>query len=297
MGEEIKSFKNLEIVDVQKKTFFLSSKLFFGAFGGIYTVYDENRVKIQKTIVKIGLQNNMFSERGFYLKYCKNKKSKHILEMITHGTVTVNKEKYIFMFFPKLKNTLQNKLEKITDENLKKKFIYNSMINLIDALEFLHEYGVIHSDIKDNNIMFDKNNILYLIDFNTYQKKSKTLKENYKNFSGSFEFAPVNAHKGIYLEINDLESLLYNGIDWLNYNQNILPWSTNSHQNKAKIKEAHLKIIESKIDFINNINKYTNDEKFLQYCRIIKSVQNDELINNNKFYKTYDCLKTIFLED
>lgn len=79
-------------------------------------------------------------------------------------------------FIPKVVEILENKtliLEFIPGYNLKEirvknelgwREIRNIFLQLLDLISYLHENGVIHGDIKPENIIYDRNNV-YLIDF------------------------------------------------------------------------------------------------------------------------------------
>lgn len=79
-------------------------------------------------------------------------------------------------FIPKVVEILENKaliLEFIPGYNLKEirvknelewREIRNIFLQLLDLISYLHKNGVIHCDIKPENIIYDRDNI-YLIDF------------------------------------------------------------------------------------------------------------------------------------
>lgn len=79
-------------------------------------------------------------------------------------------------FIPKVVEFLNNKaliLEFIPGHNLKEirmkdrvewREIRNIFLQLLDLISYLHKNGVIHGDIKPENIIYDRNNV-YLIDF------------------------------------------------------------------------------------------------------------------------------------
>ena len=79
-------------------------------------------------------------------------------------------------FIPKVVEFLNNKaliLEFIPGHNLKEirmknrvewREIRNIFLQLLDLISYLHKNGIIHGDIKPENIIYDRNNV-YLIDF------------------------------------------------------------------------------------------------------------------------------------
>lgn len=61
----------------------------------------------------------------------------------------------------------------------KAKHVY---LQLIDALEYIHSRGIVHRDIKCENILFDDNDVLKIIDFgfaSCYKENKRALSETY----------------------------------------------------------------------------------------------------------------------
>lgn len=74
-------------------------------------------------------------------------------------------------------------LDMIRRENyfseMKAKHVYHQ---LIDALEYIHSRGIVHRDIKCENILFDDNDVLKIIDFgfaSCYKENRRALSETY----------------------------------------------------------------------------------------------------------------------
>lgn len=114
-----------------------------------------------------------------------NLKGKKVIIKITSDTFFLNRIlmneysqliKLESRFIPKVIEILENKaliLDFIPGHNLKEirarnglewREIRNIFLQLLDLIAYLHKNGVIHGDIKPENIIYDRNNV-YLIDF------------------------------------------------------------------------------------------------------------------------------------
>ena len=93
--------------------------------------------------------------------YCKNNKKIYlILEYCEHGDlIGYDEESGKFILNKHVK-------EKNTDSYYKTKEILKFLKDIISGLYYLHSNGIIHRDIKPNNILLDKNNVCKITDFN-----------------------------------------------------------------------------------------------------------------------------------
>lgn len=279
-------FSNHEIVDLYQNKYILRKKINEGGFGCLYSVNNKHNKKINNLVIKVALVNDIFSERGFYLKYRKLSDN-CILDLFSHGRFFYEEEEYIFLIFPRLHYTIKKALTKI-DKDKQKDFINHVAVSVFTALEFLHNKNTIHADIKDDNIMLDKyTNKIYLIDFNVRQKKSnKNTKISPTNFNGSLRYASINAHKGIYFEENDFESFLYNLVEW-KINDRILPWANNNEEIVKITKKIQNKMIASKEIFLKHFDVIIADKQLIKFKNKIKSFDFEK-------EKSYDEFKAIF---
>lgn len=123
-------------------------------------------------------------------------------------------------------------------------------IKLLERIKIIHQKGIIHRDIKPDNILSGSNNDndkLFLIDFGlakTYlNPRGEHIEMTYDNrLIGTREFVSVNIHNGITpSRRDDIESLGYLLIYLL---QGKLPWSD---INNTDINEKNKQIREIKI--------------------------------------------------
>lgn len=111
------------------------------------------------------------------------------------GIFTINK--YIFEKHLKKKNSELN-IEKVYyTENLIRSFIRQ----IIRGLNYLHRIGVIHKDLKPNNILLDKDNNCKIIDFNL----SSILENRWEDNVGKKIDCNINFRPPEICDLNDLE--------------------------------------------------------------------------------------------
>ncbi|MFJ3388398.1 serine/threonine-protein kinase [Lysinibacillus sp. NPDC086135] len=115
----------------------------------------------------------------------------------------------------------------------------NIFLPLIDALSYLHKKGILHRDIKPNNILIDSEGNPYLLDFGsaTFYKTG----DNYQIFTSS-GFSPLEQYstiseQGVYTDIYSLAATFYYSLT------NVIPPNISQ------------RLIE---DNIKNVRKYNN---------------------------------------
>lgn len=173
---------------------------------------------------------------------------------------------------------------------------------LLGTIEFIHERGRLYKDLKPENVMFDYNNKVYLIDFGMsapYLRKdgSHIPEIRGKNMSGTLWYMSINTHRGMeQSRRDDLESLFYLLI--LLYKSG-LPWieAGASMSKKQKVRTRAIKEGLSVDELCDEINGKEYLIKFFQYVRSLKFTEKpdyrylnsllDEILYNEKEFQRY----------
>eukprot|EP00730_Choanoeca_flexa_P016872 TRINITY_DN8055_c0_g1_i2.p1 TRINITY_DN8055_c0_g1~~TRINITY_DN8055_c0_g1_i2.p1 ORF type:complete len:465 (+),score=121.83 TRINITY_DN8055_c0_g1_i2:22-1416(+) len=107
--------------------------------------------------------------------------------------------------------------------------VYAMVGQLLAALQYLHEQGYTHADVKADNICLDANNNtdIYLLDFGcaekyeTYTTHKPYAEDPTLRHEGTLVYSAIDMHKGAPCSRRgDLEILAYQTVEWLGE----LPW-------------------------------------------------------------------------
>mgnify|MGYP001232646995 CR=1 FL=1 len=150
--------------------------------------------------------------------------------------------------------------------------VINIGIQIIDIIRDIHSRGVIHRDIKPDNILYSLNTKeqIYLIDFGLslcYKDKNgrHISQRNSREIIGSINFISVNIHKGISSSRRDDIISIYYVLVYLIVGD--LPWNINKMK-ETKIEKMYNNVFKMKQN-INLLSKYgihENIYKMYEHC-------------------------------
>ncbi|KAF2365167.1 Protein kinase domain [Trinorchestia longiramus] len=237
------------ITDMAKNVWVLGRSIGQGGFGEIYLASDDSTRPVNDTdkfVVKVEPHSNgpLFTEMHCYMRIAKPElidswKKEHKLKRmgmpkyLGSGSFTFKSQKYRFMVMERFGSDLQKILEK-HNKKFSFKTVYQIGLEIIDVLEYIHDKGYIHADIKASNLLvgFQKGteNQVFLVDYGLacrYAVNGEHKEYKYdgrKAHDGTIEFTSRDAHIGAHSRRGDLEILGYNMTQWL---CSQLPWEDN----------------------------------------------------------------------
>lgn len=161
------------LCDITGKQWRLGQLLGSGAFGEIYVASDCNLGVVPENspyVAKLELHTNgpLFIETHFYLKVAKenqikewkrkNRKTIGMPHYIASGSHTKLTTRYRFLILPRYNVDLQQILERHGNKfNIKT--VLTIALQLLDTLEYIHAYGIVHADIKASNILINEKTV------------------------------------------------------------------------------------------------------------------------------------------
>ncbi|XP_025105212.1 serine/threonine-protein kinase VRK1-like isoform X2 [Pomacea canaliculata] len=301
LPEQFKSGEILSQTQPQKKKWQLGDVIGQGGFGLIYKasdVTDSEPSSDPPYVIKIEPLDNgpLFCEFHFYQRAAKPefiaewtqlRKLRYlgIPPLLGAGQHTKGGKHYRYLVMPRFSTDLQ-KVFVNAGRSFLEKTTYSIGLRMLDALEYIHDKGYAHADIKASNILLGyKNgnidyNQVYLVDYGLayrYMVDSthKPYKEDPKRaHDGTAEYASRDAHKGVCpSRRGDLEILGYCMLEWLSGH---LPWEKFIND-KEKIKELKIKYMNDLQDLMQTcFGSQNKPEGLRKYLAVVSKLAYDE---------------------
>lgn len=191
-----------------------------------------------------------------------------------------------YMFMKKLHMSMGDIMKKL-NESFDNYSVRNIGIRLLEILEFMHDNGVCHCDIKPENIMINsKFNRIYLIDFGLsryYMKNGKHIPiRDDVNVGGTLRYMSVHTNNKI--EISRRDDLISLGYVLVYLQKRFLPWQSVGNRERF-YRVAKMKL---EIDFGELCRDCVPElEKYFEYCYELGFEERPD----------YDFLKKLFKDN
>ena len=276
----------------------LIKKIGEGSFGAVFLAKDKTGKLVAAKVEEKPTKERLKNEYNIYKKILRNQDISGIPQVYN----LIETPEYNILVMELLGVSLENIFQK-HDRILKINNIYKLAIDMISILEYFHNNGFIHRDIKPNNFLFNYNkpyNKLYLMDFGLSKQyiqnnKHIDLKTD-RSLIGTARYASLNIHWGIEpSRRDDLESVGYILIYLL---KGKLPWQgLKATKEKSQIQQIGEKKLMISVDKLcENLDNCF--QKYLEYTRQLKFSQKPdyqylinlftESANKNNINLSYD---------
>jgi serine/threonine-protein kinase len=141
----------------------IQSELGRGGMSSVYKAYDQ---RLQRYVALKAIDTSLSASHNFLTRFeheiqiSSSLRHANIISILDSGIET-NIPYYVMTYLPggSLKDILERK------KVLPEREIFEILSPILDALNYAHERGVVHRDIKPQSILFDENGVPYLTDF------------------------------------------------------------------------------------------------------------------------------------
>ncbi|RNA34646.1 serine threonine- kinase VRK1, partial [Brachionus plicatilis] len=274
--------------DIFKNNWTLGKPIGQGGFGLIYLANKgENSKNLADAeyVVKIEPKDNgpLFCESHFYVNCAKEdqlkifKRDKNINHLaipkfISSGLCTYNEKDYRFLVMDRYSKDLQSFLDDSSSHQINEAGVMYLMRQVLYALEYIHQKGYSHGDIKGANIMLKNDQESFLVDYglacrferdNVHQKYQVKPERRH---NGTIEYTSLDAHNGAQISRrSDLEILGYCIVHWLS---GTLPWM-DQLKNPTQVQQSKTKSMDNVKEFVSNTlnvkNVSESVKKFVEF--------------------------------
>jgi len=274
------------IKDNFKNIWTLGTPIGQGGFGLIYSASKGTSNDDTEYVIKIEPKDNgpLFCECHFYGNcakeedinaFMKQQRLKHLAvpKYIASGICEYNSKNFRYIVMHRFAKDLQTILND-NQHYLPESFVLYLTRQILNSLQYIHEKGYAHGDIKGANIMLKNDKEAYLVDYGLAHRFSREgthtpyAEKPERRHNGTIEYTSRDAHSGVIPNRRaDLEILAFCIVHWLS---GTLPW-INSIDNKEEVQKLKNKAMKNIKEFIkdtldNTENTISNEvKKFVEY--------------------------------
>ena len=265
------------------------NELASGSFGCVYNATYRNVPVVVKCSLREEKKNDFLIQEYEFLKLLK----KHKFRCIPKVSFRFTHEGRESFIMEKLGTDLQKLVKNTKEEKFSLESTLRVALQVLNALKCVHSCGIVHNDIKPNNLMVGRKDpsTIYLIDFgfaSYYLNEGEHIREAQTNqIRGTWKYCSVNSLNGRSLSRrDDLESLAYTLIKLRRGN---LPWDELLRDNKICKKAKRIKLVECKRASAKSICESLSDE-FVTFLDEVRSLDFSEKPDYDKYYTMFEKL-------
>ena len=265
------------------------SELASGSFGCVYNATYRNIPVVVKCSLQEEKKNDFLIQEYEFLNLLKKHKFPGIPK-VSFRFVHEGRESFIM---EKLGTDLQKLVKNTKEEKFSLETTLRMALQVLSALKCLHSCGIVHNDIKPNNLMVGRKNpgTIYLIDFgfaSYYSNEGEHIGEAQVNqIRGTWKYCSVNSLNGRSLSRrDDLESLAYTLI---RLRRGKLPWDELLRDKEMCKKAKRVKLVESKSASAESICEGLSGE-FVTFLDEVRSLGFSEKPDYDKYHKMFEKL-------
>ena len=134
----------------------------------------------------------------------KSKSLKHLAipRYVSSGTCTYSEKEYRFILMDRYQVDVQSILDKSPGKRLNEIGVLCLMRQVISSLEYIHQRGYAHGDIKGANLMLRNDKESFLVDYGlAYRFMRDNIHSKYeikpeRRHNGTIEYTSRDAHEG-----------------------------------------------------------------------------------------------------
>lgn len=183
----------------------INKKISEGGEGIVYKVSKEQ----QEYAIKIIKEQKKEREKRYKQEIINVQKLDHpnIIKP-TYGTLKIDGKDVLYSIMPFYHNDLKSLIPQLIDY----KKIISVLIELGEALKYIHSQGIIHRDLKPENILIGKDGRLVLTDFGIAHFKDSTLTKANDQLNNRNYLAPEQKIKGNANEVTSIADIYAFGL-------------------------------------------------------------------------------------